>query len=111
MSTSTTTSSIEFRKLTNLMIVRRKLQLYPGHNITEPIICSWNSLPDPDAPPPKVEAGLLDLFQEIRVTVDQEAQIAKAVFLHPSVVMQVFLQWVFAQSVSAFILSSISFEW
>jgi Exocyst complex component Sec10 len=111
MSTSTTSSSIEFGKLTNLMIVRCRSQLYPGHNITEPIVCGWNSLPDPDAPPPKVEAGLLDLFQEIRVTVDQEAQIVKAVFPHPSVVMQVFLQRVFAQSVSAFILSSISFEW
>jgi hypothetical protein len=83
-------------------------QLYLGHNITDFIVCSWNSLPDPDAPPPKVEAGLLDLFQEIRVTVDQEAQIVKAVFPHPSVVMQVFLQRVFAQSVSIFITSTIS---
>ena len=34
------------------------------------------------------------------MTVDQEAQIVKAVFPHPPVVMQVFLQRVFAQSVS-----------
>jgi hypothetical protein len=56
-------------------------------------------LPDPDATPPRSESGLLDLFAEIRVTVDQEAQIVKAVFPHPPVVMQVFLQRVFAQSV------------
>jgi hypothetical protein len=40
------------------------------------------------------------LFKEIRVTVSQEAQIVKAVFPHPSSVMQVFLQRVFAQVVS-----------
>ena len=39
------------------------------------------------------------LFKEIRVTVSQEAQIVKAVFPHPSSVMQVFLQRVFAQVV------------
>jgi len=61
--------------------------------------CSWKSLPNPDSTPPKSESGLLDLFAEIRVTVDQEAQIVKAVFPHPPVVMQVFLQRVFAQSV------------
>jgi hypothetical protein len=80
MSTSTTSSSIEFGKLTNLMIVRCRSQLYPGHNITEPIVCGWNSLPDPDAPPPKVEAGLLDLFQEIRVTLSLSAS-ARLVFV------------------------------
>lgn len=40
------------------------------------------------------------LFKEIRVTVSQEAQIIKAVFPNPSVVMQVFLQRIFAQVVS-----------
>ena len=42
---------------------------------------------------------MTELFSEIRATVDTEAQIVKAVFPNPSVVMQVFLQRVFAQSV------------
>lgn len=42
---------------------------------------------------------MADLFTEIRSTVETEAQIVKAVFPNPSVVMQVFLQRVFAQSV------------
>ena len=60
----------------------------------------WDSLPDPDAPPPTSESGLQDLFQEIRTTVGQEAQIVQAVFPNPAYVMQVFLQRVFAQSVT-----------
>jgi len=59
----------------------------------------WNLLPDPDANPPKSELGMTELFSEIRATVDTEAQIVKAVFPNPSVVMQVFLQRVFAQSI------------
>ncbi|KAF8917823.1 exocyst complex component Sec10-like protein [Mucidula mucida] len=59
----------------------------------------WNTLPDPDANPPKSEVGLTELFSEIRGTVDTEAQIVKAVFPNPPVVMQVFLQRVFAQSI------------
>lgn len=64
------------------------------------IIPRWRSIPDPDISPPKSELGLAELFEEIRVTVDQEAQIVKAVFPNPPIVMQVFLQRVFAQSVS-----------
>lgn len=60
----------------------------------------WDFIPDPDASPPKNERGLTDLFAEIRGTVDIEAHIVKAVFPNPPVVMQVFLQRVFAQSVS-----------
>jgi hypothetical protein len=59
----------------------------------------WTLLPDPDASPPKSETGMTELFAEIRGTVETEAQIVKAVFPNPSVVMQVFLQRVFAQSV------------
>lgn len=59
----------------------------------------WNLIPDPNTSPPKSEVGLTELFNEIRSTVDTEAQIVKAVFPNPSVVMQVFLQRVFAQSV------------
>ena len=62
--------------------------------------CRWDALPNPDAPQPKTEKGLLDLFVEIRSTVGQEAQIVQAVFPNPPFVMQVFLQRVFAQSVS-----------
>ncbi|KAL0570609.1 Exocyst complex component 5 [Marasmius crinis-equi] len=59
----------------------------------------WEQIPDPDASPPKTEKGLADLFVEIRATVETEAQIVKAVFPSPPMVMQVFLQRVFAQSI------------
>lgn len=54
---------------------------------------------DPNTIPPKSESSLTELLEEIRDTVDQEAQIVQAVFPNPSLVMQVFLQRVFAQSV------------
>ena len=60
----------------------------------------WASLPDADAPAPKSESGLSDLFAEIRTTVGQEAQIVQAVFPNPALVLQVFLQRVFLQSVA-----------
>jgi hypothetical protein len=41
------------------------------------------------------------LYDEIRVTVDQEGKIITAVFPNPPVVMQVFLQRVLGQVVSA----------
>ncbi|KAK4049397.1 Exocyst complex component 5 [Microbotryomycetes sp. JL201] len=63
----------------------------------------WESLPDPDAPAPKSEPGLANLYEEIRITVGQEAQIVTAVFPNPAVVMQVFLQRVFAQVIQAYI--------
>ncbi|GAA5826265.1 hypothetical protein JCM11251_007230 [Rhodosporidiobolus azoricus] len=63
----------------------------------------WDSLPDPDSPAPKSEPGLSNLYDEIRVTVGQEAQIVTAVFPHPAVVMQVFLQRVFAQVIQGYI--------
>lgn len=53
-------------------------------------------------PSPKSEPTLAALYEEIRVTVSQEAQIIQAVFQNPPVVMQVFLQRVFAQVVSSF---------
>ncbi|KAJ8473503.1 hypothetical protein ONZ45_g16264 [Pleurotus djamor] len=59
----------------------------------------WKLLPDPGSSPPKTEQGLTELFNEIRATVDTEMQIVKAVFPNPPVVMQVFLQRVFAQSI------------
>lgn len=61
---------------------------------------SWEHLPDPDASLPTAESGLQELFEEIRATVGQEVQIVQAVFPNPPYVMQVFLQRVFAQSVS-----------
>ena len=57
------------------------------------------ALPEPDSSPPTDEAGLHELFGEIRATVGQEAQIVQAVFPNPPFVMQVFLQRVFAQVV------------
>jgi Exocyst complex component Sec10 len=59
----------------------------------------WRSLADPDTIPPKSESSLTELFKEIRATVRDEAQIVRVVFPNPSLVMQVFLQRVFAQSV------------
>ncbi|KAI0251357.1 exocyst complex component Sec10 [Lactifluus subvellereus] len=59
----------------------------------------WRSLADPDIIPPKSESSLTELLEEIRATVGQEAQIVQAVFPNPSLVMQVFLQRVFAQSI------------
>jgi hypothetical protein len=59
----------------------------------------WSTIHDPDSTPPKNELGLTALFNEIRATVETEAQIVKAVFPNPPYVMQVFLQRVFAQPV------------
>ncbi|BGP37125.1 Exocyst complex component 5 [Rhodotorula kratochvilovae] len=68
----------------------------------------WESLPDPDAAAPKDEPGLASLYDEIRVTVGQEAQIVTAVFPNPAIVMQVFLQRVFAQVIQGYIETLIS---
>lgn len=65
----------------------------------------WHSLADPDTIPPKNESSLTELLVEIRATVGQEAQIVQAVFPNPSLVMQVFLQRVFAQSVITYMSS------
>lgn len=59
----------------------------------------WQTIADPQAPPPKSEPTLEQLYEEIRLTVSQEAQIIQAVFPNPPVVMQVFIQRVFAQVV------------
>lgn len=63
-------------------------------------------LNDPDVPAPDKEPGLEALFDEIRLTVSQEAQIIQAVFPVKEEVMKVFLQRVFAQvvrGISAFV--------
>lgn len=60
----------------------------------------WVKLADPNVTPPRNERGLFELFKEIRTTVGEEAQIVQVVFPNPPLVMQVFLQRVFAQSVS-----------
>ncbi|KAH6915055.1 exocyst complex component protein [Coprinopsis sp. MPI-PUGE-AT-0042] len=62
----------------------------------------WQSLGDPDSSAPKSELGLTQLFAEIRGTVDTESQIVKVVFPNPPVVMQVFLQRVFEQSIQQY---------
>jgi len=61
---------------------------------------SWTNMNDPNHPTPLAEPGLTALAQEIRSTVDQEAQIIQAVFPMKEDVMRVFLQRVFAQVVS-----------
>jgi hypothetical protein len=59
----------------------------------------WRTLPDPLRPAPRFEPTLKALFDDIRATVKDEAQIIQAVFPNPGVVMRVFLQRVFAQVV------------
>lgn len=63
----------------------------------------WRTVYDRDAMPPRQEPVLDGLFQEIRRTVELEAQIIAAVFPSPLLVMQTFLQRVFAQSVQGFV--------
>lgn len=63
----------------------------------------WTHMADPDHPPPQSEPALTALFDEIRQTVEIEAQIISAVFPSPLIVMQTFLQRVFAQSVQGFV--------
>ncbi|CAG8792379.1 12066_t:CDS:2, partial [Racocetra fulgida] len=58
---------------------------------------SWSDLPNPQVPPPPVDQGLVNLYQEIRTTVKQEAEVINVVFPDPVGVMQVFLQRIFAQ--------------
>ncbi|KAH8118616.1 exocyst complex protein [Phellopilus nigrolimitatus] len=62
----------------------------------------WKTLNDPDSTPPRTEKGLQELFKEIRTTVGEEAQIVQVVFPNPPLVMQVFLQRVFAQSIQEY---------
>ncbi|EST09944.1 Exocyst complex component Sec10-like protein [Kalmanozyma brasiliensis GHG001] len=63
----------------------------------------WTHMADPDHSPPQSEPALTALFDEIRQTVEIEAQIISAVFPSPLIVMQTFLQRVFAQSVQGFV--------
>jgi exocyst complex component 5 len=80
------------------------------HNCALPIVTSlctpvntpspsWEALPDPDSPSPVRESGLASLYSAVRKTVGEEIKIVDAVFPNPSVVIQIFLQRIFAQSV------------
>ena len=60
---------------------------------------SWETLPDPDSLPPVRESVLASLCSAVRKTVAEEIKIVDAVFPNPSVVIQIFLQRIFAQSV------------
>jgi len=60
---------------------------------------SWETLPDPDSLPPVRESVLASLCSAVRKTVGEEIKIVDAVFPNPSVVIQIFLQRIFAQSV------------
>lgn len=65
-------------------------------------------LTNPVAAIPPIDAGLIKLYDDIRTTVDQEAEIISMVFPNPAAVFQVFIQRVFEQSVSiSFILHSL----
>lgn len=59
----------------------------------------WEALPNPETAPPKNEPRLAKLYGELNDKVSEEASIIQAVFPNPPLVMQVFLQRVFAQVV------------
>ncbi|KAH9821082.1 exocyst complex component Sec10-like protein [Melampsora americana] len=63
----------------------------------------WEALADPNKPAPRSEPELAELYTDIRHQISQEAQIIEAVFPQPAVVMQVFLQRVFAQVIQTHI--------
>ncbi|KAG9066673.1 Exocyst complex component 5 [Linnemannia hyalina] len=60
-------------------------------------------LTNPVAAIPPIDAGLIKLYDDIRTTVDQEAEIISMVFPNPAAVFQVFIQRVFEQSIQQFI--------
>lgn len=73
----------------------------PLHSVTEQAPFFSNAdLSNPFVPPPEVDTSLVKLYDDIRITVRKEARIISTVFPQPASVMQVFLQRVFAQSVS-----------
>ncbi|KAI8063627.1 exocyst complex component Sec10-like protein [Gongronella butleri] len=57
------------------------------------------ALANPYTPPPEVDTNVIKLYDAIRMTVRREAEIISAVFPQPTVVIQVFLQRIFAQSI------------
>ncbi|KAE8228278.1 hypothetical protein CF326_g6797 [Tilletia indica] len=78
-----------------------KARVQEAQKISESQI--WLRMTDPDSLPPKSEPSLSTLFDEIRSTVETEAQIITAVFPNPLIVMQTFLQRVFAQSIQGYV--------
>ncbi|KAG9289444.1 hypothetical protein G9A89_008005 [Geosiphon pyriformis] len=74
-------------------------------NMTENSLAnsSWNELANPEVAPPPADQGLVKLYEEIRDTVKQEAEIINAVFPNPMGVMQVFLQRIFAQLIQSYL--------
>ncbi|KAI9241544.1 MAG: exocyst complex protein [Podila humilis] len=60
-------------------------------------------LTNPIAAIPPIDAGLIKLYDGIRTTVEQEADIISMVFPNPAAVFQVFIQRVFGQSIQSFI--------
>ncbi|KAI8388105.1 exocyst complex component Sec10-like protein [Radiomyces spectabilis] len=58
-----------------------------------------SDLSDPNMAPPEVDTSLVKLYDDIRITARREAEIISDVFPQPAMVMQVFLQRTFAQSI------------
>ncbi|KAG0145204.1 hypothetical protein CROQUDRAFT_659005 [Cronartium quercuum f. sp. fusiforme G11] len=88
----------------DFFISRERIEAPPS--ITETSM--WDALADPNKPAPKSEPELAELYSDIRHQISQEAQIIEAVFPQPAVVMQVFLQRVFAQVIQTHIEKLIS---
>ncbi|KAF8977784.1 Exocyst complex component 5 [Entomortierella lignicola] len=61
------------------------------------------NITDPVASIPPIDAGLIKLYDDIRTTVEQEAEIISMVFPNPAAVFQVFIQRIFGQSIQQFI--------
>ncbi|KAL8714415.1 MAG: hypothetical protein Q9220_001748 [cf. Caloplaca sp. 1 TL-2023] len=59
----------------------------------------WDRLADPDAEPPGIESSLQVLIDEVRITVQEEADLIKKAFPYAEQVMVIFLQRVFQQSI------------
>jgi len=67
-----------------------------NHN---PLLHSWEKLPDPDVDPPGVEPSLQKLIREVKSVFESESKIIANVFPQPEQVLGKFLQRVFQQSI------------
>jgi hypothetical protein len=65
---------------------------------------SWERVSDPDQPPPKAEASLQALIDEVKLVTQEESFIIKRAFPYHELVLTKFIQRVFQQSVSHFYL-------
>lgn len=83
-----------------LLVFTQLISLYTAPALINYTLCIYSEdLTNPVAAIPPIDAGLIKLYDDIRTTVDQEAEIISMVFPNPAAVFQVFIQRVFEQSV------------